>query len=181
MSYLKTIKIFDKPELEKKVIEEALNALFKTPYFFDMDKYKNYTLMDWNSLATDPKEIYCNTEIIRLKPNTGKAISIVVIPNVVGYHHKYIELRVCPLTQSVADCKESCDLRQIVETDFMISKLWIEYNCSIPEIIWDNVIIMQDQLYAGEFYDFEMLFQNISSVGGFFYYDVIVSIFVKLF
>ncbi|XP_065356796.1 uncharacterized protein LOC135951140 [Calliphora vicina] len=172
VSYLKTIKIFDKPELEKQIVEEALNVLLKTPYFYDMDKYKNYTQMDWNSLPTDPKEIYCNTEIIRLKPNTGKVISIVVIPNAIGYHHKYVELRVCPLMPATSGNRNTNSVK-IVETDHMISKLWIEYNCAIPEIIWDNVVIMQDKLYAGEFYDFQMSFENNSCIGGFFYYDVI--------
>ncbi|XP_073825858.1 uncharacterized protein isoform X2 [Musca autumnalis] len=180
--HLKKIKIFDKPEMEKKVVEEALAALLQNSYFYDMDKYKNYCNMDWNALSSDPKEIYCNNEIIYLNPNTGKVISVVVIPNIIGHHHKFIEFRVCPIlpppTHSVDadyDDLESADskLQQIVRSNNLISKLWIEYNCSVPEIIWDNVIDMQDPLYAGELYQFEMIFENSSKIGGFFYYDAI--------
>ncbi|KNC22402.1 hypothetical protein FF38_04659, partial [Lucilia cuprina] len=172
VSNVKNINIFDKPELEKRVLEEALNALLKTPYFSAIEKYKNYTQMDWNTLATDPQEIYCNNEIIRLKPNTGKVIAIIVIPNIVGYQHKYIELRVCPLMQPSTNNALN-NSSQIVETEHMISKLWLEYNCSVPEIKWNNEVILQDKIYAGEFYDFQMLFENTSNIGGFFYYDVI--------
>ncbi|KAM7351072.1 uncharacterized protein ACRADG_004056 [Cochliomyia hominivorax] len=174
VALLKSLKIFDKTELEKKIIEEALNALLKTPYFSDMDKNKNYTQMDWNSLATDPKEIYCNAEIIRLKPNTGKAIAIMVIPNVIGFQNKCVELRVCPLAiPQLNPIYKKSNKAKIVPTSYMTSKLWIEYNCAVPEVIWDNVVIMQDKLYAGEYYDFEMTFENNSNIGGFFYYDVI--------
>lgn len=180
---LKNTKLFDKTELEKKIIEEALNTLLKTPYFGEMDKYKNYTQMDWNSLPTDPREIYCNHEIIRLKPNTGKAITIMVIPNVIGFHNKYIELRVCPLALQEQEELGLCNNQNkgdIVKTQHMVTKLWIEYNCAVPEVIWDNVVIMQEPLYAGEYYDFKMLFENNSNIGGFFYYDVIVSRILKI-
>uniref|UniRef100_A0A1I8MUJ3 Uncharacterized protein n=1 Tax=Musca domestica TaxID=7370 RepID=A0A1I8MUJ3_MUSDO len=179
--HLKKLKIFDKPDMEQKVIEEALSALLQTSYFYDMDKYKNYCNMDWNSLSSDPKEIYCNNEIIYLNPNTGKVISVVVIPNVIGHQQKYIELRVCPILppssnpdddNNVADSIES-NLQQIVRSNNLLSKLWVEYNCSVPEIVWDNVINMQDPLYAGELYEFEMIFENCSKIGGFFYFDVI--------
>ena len=175
ISHLKTQRIFDKHEIEKHVLEAALSELLETPYFFGMDEYKNYLQMDWNALATDPKEIYCNSnEILYLKPNAVRAVSIVVVPNVIGFHRKYIELRVCPVMPKCMDAEEE-SLKQIVESDKMTAKLWVKYSCEVPEIIWDNLVIMQDELFAGQYYDFEMIFHNVSAIGGFFHYEVIVS------
>lgn len=174
LHYLKKIKIFDKPDMEKKVVEEVLDNFLKTPYFHEMDKHKNYCSMDWNSLPTDPREIYCNNEIIFLNPNTGKAITVVVIPNTIGRKQKYIEFRVCPILPPPTE-DEHPQLRQLVDSAHLKSKLWIEYNCSVPDVMWDNVIDMQDALYCGELYDFEMIFENCSKIGGFFYYEAIVS------
>lgn len=176
LNSLKKIKIFDKSDVEKKVVEEALTSLLEIPYFYEMDKYKNYCNMDWNALTSDPKEIYVNNEIIHLNPNTGKTITVVTIPNVVGRQHKYIELRVCPTIPATIGEDEDPEQYQIVDSHHLISKLWVDYNCSVPEIVWDNVIDMQDPLYAGELYEFEMIFENRSKIGGFFYYDAIVGI-----
>ncbi|XP_061398688.1 uncharacterized protein LOC133334406 [Musca vetustissima] len=176
LHHLKKIKIFDKPEMEKKVIDETISALLQTSYFHDMDKYKNYCNMDWNSLPSDPKEIYCNNEIIFLHPNTGKVLSVMIIPNVIGDHQKFLEFRVCPILPSPEaddDSDDDSKLQQIVRSSNLLSRLWIEYNCEVPEIRWGNVIDMKGPHYAGELYEFEMVFENCSKIGGFFFYDVI--------
>lgn len=164
---------------------EALKSLLQnTPYFKTMDEHKNYTEMDWNLLATDPRELYANQEIIHLLPNTGKAIFIMVIPNIIGAHHKFVTFRTCPLV-SVQGNNEASNMTsgdptewlQIVESkDVMTSKLFIEYTCAVPEILWDDDITMEQQLYAGETYDLVLQFENMSNIGGFFYYDVVVSV-----
>ncbi|XP_075147702.1 uncharacterized protein LOC142221779 [Haematobia irritans] len=174
LNYLKKSHIYDKPEMEKMVLDEALTALLKIPYFCDMDKYKNYCNMNWNALASDPKEIYCNREIIHLYPNTGKVITIVVIPNIVGRQHKFIELRLCPILTHLNDVDEDPNLKQTVDSHNFLTKLKIDYTCSVPEIRWNNEIDIQDRpMFAGELYEFEMIFQNCSTIGGFFYYEAI--------
>uniref|UniRef100_A0A1A9VXN7 Uncharacterized protein n=1 Tax=Glossina austeni TaxID=7395 RepID=A0A1A9VXN7_GLOAU len=165
-------KILQKPDAEKFILDEVLNVLLGMPYFQGMDKNKNYVHMDWNALANDPREIYVSEEIIYLAPNTGKAMSVVIIPNVVGFRQRFISMRVCPEPLPALD-DEPEDSHRYVDSSYMEARIPIEYTCAVPEITWDNIINMEERLYVGEFYDFAMAFENNDDIGGFFYYDVV--------
>ncbi|EDW03468.1 GH10488 [Drosophila grimshawi] len=175
---LKTQKIFDKSETEKRVIQEALRSLLNMQYFSIMKKHDNFIFLDWNAVPSDPKEIYCDTEIINLRPNTGRSISILIIPNRVGYYHRSLTVRVCPvIPQGSSECSEASETKTLIESHFLCSKLWYEYNCCTPEIDWINYVDLTDRItFAGEEYEFEMGFDNKSYVAGFIHFDVIKDI-----
>ncbi|KAL9924984.1 uncharacterized protein ACN2A1_010385 [Glossina fuscipes fuscipes] len=165
-------KIFQKADAEKFILDEVLNVLLAMPYFQGMDKNKNYVHMDWNAVANDPREIYVSEEILYLSPNTGKAMSVVIIPNIVGFRQRFISVRVCPEPLPVLD-DDPEDSHRYVDSSYMEARIPIEYTCAVPEITWDNIINMEERLYVGEFYDFAMTFENNDDIGGFFYYDVV--------
>lgn len=174
---LKRQKIFDKSETDKRVIHEALSSLLETNYFSIMKKHNSFIFLDWNAIPSDPNEVYCDNEIIYLRPNTGRSITILVIPNRVGYFHRSLSVRICPATPM--DTSESTDeqqLKTLIRSEFLCSKLWFEYNCCTPDITWENCVDLTGRIiYAGEEYSFDMEFWNTSKVGGFIHYDVVVS------
>lgn len=129
--------------------------------------------MDWNALSNDPKEIYVLNKPEVLLPNSGKVISIVLIPNVLGSHQRYLTVRVSPQVMGMT-YNEDPNLRRVVDSKPMISRIPIEYECAVPEIIWDNVVEMEKDVYIGEIYEFNMFFDNKDYIGGFFFYDIMV-------
>ncbi|XP_034101229.1 uncharacterized protein LOC117565950 isoform X2 [Drosophila albomicans] len=171
---LKKQKVFDKSETDKRVIQEALQNLLETNYFSIFQKHNNFIFMDWNGIPSDPNEVYCDNEIIYLRPNTGRSITILIIPNRVGYFHRSLTVRICP-TMPPGDSESSEDHQKtLIKSEYLCSKLWFEYNCSTPEIEWYNIVNLTElTIYAGEEYNFNMLFSNVSSVGGFLHFDVI--------
>uniref|UniRef100_A0A1A9W0K3 Uncharacterized protein n=1 Tax=Glossina brevipalpis TaxID=37001 RepID=A0A1A9W0K3_9MUSC len=169
---MRSSKVFQKTDAEKFILDEVLNTLLAMPYFQGMDKNKNYMHMDWNALANDPREIYVSEEILYLNSNTGKAMSVVIIPNIVGFRQRFISVRVCPEPLPVLD-DEPENLHRYVDSTYMEARIPIEYTCAVPEITWDNIINMEERLYIGEFYDFVMTFENNDEIGGFFYYDIV--------
>lgn len=162
LTHLKKQKIFDKSETDRRVIQEALMGLMNTKYFSVFTKHNNYIFMDWNAIPSDPREIYCDNEIIYLRPNTGRSITILLIPNKVGYHHRSLSVRICPALppSGNADSSEEHPVEKtLVKTEFLCSKLWFEYNCFTPEILWNNMVDLSSRtIYAGEDYDFDILF-----------------------
>ncbi|KAH8323278.1 hypothetical protein KR067_004291, partial [Drosophila pandora] len=177
LTHLKKQKIFDKSETDRRVIQEALLGLMNTKYFSVFTKHNNYIFMDWNAIPSDPREIYCDNEIIYLRPNTGRSITILLIPNKVGYHHRSLSVRICPALPPPGNVDSSEDYpveKTLVKTEFLCSKLWFEYNCFSPEILWNNTVDLSSRtIYAGEDYAFDILFTNRSIVGGFIHFDVI--------
>ncbi|KAH8266486.1 hypothetical protein KR044_004226, partial [Drosophila immigrans] len=171
---LKKQKVFDKSETDKRVIQEALHGLLESNYFSIFQKHNNFIFMDWNSIPSDPNEVYCDNEIIYLRPNTGRSITIMIIPNRVGYFHRSLTVRICP-TMPPGDTESSEDHpKTLIKSEYLCSKLWYEYNCATPEIEWYNIVNLTEMIiYAGEEYNFNMLFSNVSSVGGFVHFDVI--------
>lgn len=177
LTTLKQQKIFDKTETDKRVIHEALAALLNINYFNIFNKHNNFIFMDWHAIPSDPKEIYCDNEIIYLRPNTGRSITILIIPNKLGYFRRSLTVRICPaLPQTCSDSSDDQHFKSLIKSEYMCSKLWFEYNCIAPEIDWQNYIDLTDRtIYAGEEYNFDMEFVNISNIGGFLHFDVIVS------
>ncbi|XP_068141752.1 uncharacterized protein [Drosophila tropicalis] len=176
LTNLKKQKIFDKSETDKRVIQEALQSLLNTKYFSVFTKHNNFIFMDWNAIPSDPQEVYCDNEIIYLRPNTGRSITILIIPNKVGYFHRSLTVRICPAlpSNSPDSSEDHLNDRILIKSDFLCSKLWFEYNCCVPEIEWDNLVdLTRRVIYAGESYDFDMKFLNLSNVGGFLHFDVI--------
>lgn len=148
-------------------------------YFQGMDKHKNYKLMDWSLISNDPKEIYILNDTFYLLPNGNKTISFVLIPNNIGSKQRYINIRICP--HSSCELEDNDDnFESYINSTTMITKLLVDYVCGVPEITWDSVISMEDKLYVGEMYDFEMVFKNRSDIGGFFFYEVVVSGSVRI-
>lgn len=178
---LKKQKIFDKTETDKRVIHEALASLLNINYFNIFNKHNHFIFMDWHAIPSDPKEIYCDNEIIYLRPNTGRSITILLIPNKLGYYRRSLTVRICPALPQV--CTESSDDQQfksLIKSELMCSKLWFEYNCCAPDIEWDNYVDLTDRIiYAGEEYGFQMVFTNMSSIPGFLHFDVIVSKYIQ--
>lgn len=129
--------------------------------------------MDWNALSNDPKEVYVLNKPDVLIPNAGKVVSIVVIPNMIGLQQRNLTVRVCPQVMGIT-FEEDPNLRRVVSSKPMISHIPIEYNCAVPEIIWDNTIEIEKAVYIGETYQFDMTFDNHDYIGGFFFYDVLV-------
>lgn len=172
---LKKQKVFDKSETDKRVIQEALQGLLETNYFSIFQKHNNFIFMDWNGIPSDPNEVYCDNEIIYLRPNTGRSITILVIPNRVGYFNRSLTVRICPaMAPANSESSEDQQHRTLIKSDYLCSKLWFEYNCCTPEIDWYNIVNLTERtIYAGEEYNFNMLFTNISPVGGFLHFDVI--------
>lgn len=166
-------RTFHKQETDKAILDEALTCLLKTSYFQGIDKYKNYMQMDWNALSNDPKEVYVLNKPDVLIPNSGKVVSIVLIPNVLGLHHRNLIVRVCPQVMGMT-FDEDPNLRRVVDSKPMISYIPIEYDCAVPEIIWDNIIEIEKEVFIGEMYEFDMFFDNHDYIGGFFFYDVLV-------
>ncbi|KAH8361013.1 hypothetical protein KR093_010871, partial [Drosophila rubida] len=171
---LKQQKVFDKSETDKRVIQEALQGLLETNYFSIFQKHNNFIFMDWNGIPSDPNEVYCDNEIIYLRPNTGRSITILIIPNRVGYFHRSLTVRICP-TMPAGETETSEEHQKtLIKSEYLCSKLWFEYNCATPEIEWYNIVNLTElTVYAGEEYNFNMLFSNVSSVGGFMHFDVI--------
>lgn len=167
-------RIIHKQETDKAILDEALSCLVKSNYFRGIDKYKNYMQMDWNALSTDPKEVYVLNKPEVLIPNNGKVVSIVLIPNVLGSHHRNLIVRVCPQVMGMT-FNEDPNLRRVVDSKPMITKIPIEYDCAVPEIIWDNLIEIEKEIFIGDMYEFDMFFDNHDFIGGFFFYDVLVS------
>ncbi|XP_064539581.1 uncharacterized protein LOC135429246 isoform X1 [Drosophila montana] len=172
---LKKQKIFDKSETDKRVIQEALSSLLNTNYFNIMKQHDNFTFLDWNAIPTDPNEVYCDNEIIYLRPNTGRSITILIVPNRVGYFHRSLSVRICPATPiATTESTEDHHLKTLIKSEFLCSKVWFEYNCCTPEITWENCVDLTDRvIYAGEEYAFDMIFWNTSKIAGFVHYDVI--------
>ncbi|KAH8412221.1 hypothetical protein KR009_000536, partial [Drosophila setifemur] len=176
LTHLKKQKIFDKSETDRRVIQEALVGMLNTKYFSVFSKHNNYIFMDWNAIPSDPREVYCDNEIIYLRPNTGRSITILLIPNKVGYYHRSLSVRICPALQPQGpeSSEDHPVTRTLIKSEFLCSKLWFEYNCVAPEIIWSNMVdLTQRTIYAGEEYEFDMHFSNRSIVGAFLHYDVI--------
>lgn len=165
-------KFYEKSEVNKRVLNEAVQALLSKKYFKPLDAFKNYTYMDWNAIPSDPKELYCNNEIIHLSPNKGATITILVIPNITGYYNKYLQMRICPLAECIYD---EFELPTLVDSELMTSKFWIEYTCKAPEINFEEQIwILDKKVHVGEQVAFDMVFRNDDTIGGFVYYDVVV-------
>ncbi|SPP79109.1 uncharacterized protein LOC117582439 [Drosophila guanche] len=175
LTNLKRQKIFDKTETDKRVIQEALHGLLSTKYFSIFTKHNNFIFMDWNALPSDPREVYCDNEIIYLRPNTGRTITILLIPNQVGYFHRSLTVRICPSVLSNSGSSENLQsVKTLIKSDFLCSKLWFEYNCVTPEIEWSHLVDLSSWIvYAGEEYEFDMSFYNRSNTGGFLHFDVI--------
>ncbi|KAH8244579.1 hypothetical protein KR038_007057, partial [Drosophila bunnanda] len=176
LSNLKKKKIFDKSESDRRIIQEALMGLLHTKYFSVFTKHSNFVFMDWNGLPSDPREVYCDNEIIYLRPNTGRTITILVVPNRPGYYHRSLSVRICPALPS--SNPESSDdqptMRTLIKSEFLCSKLWFEYNCVVPDIDWYHIVDLSDRvIYAGEEYDFNMEFKNRSIIGAFIHYEVV--------
>ncbi|XP_041631898.1 uncharacterized protein [Drosophila kikkawai] len=176
LSNLKKKKIFDKSESDRRIIQEALIGLLHTKYFSVFTKHNNFVFMDWNALPSDPQEVYCDNEIIYLRPNTGRTITILVVPNRPGYYHRSLSVRICPALPSCSP--ESSDdqpiMKTLIKSEFLCSKLWFEYNCVVPDIEWSNIIDLSEYtVYAGEEYEFNMEFKNRSIVGAFLHYEVV--------
>ncbi|KAH8409413.1 hypothetical protein KR222_002720, partial [Zaprionus bogoriensis] len=172
---LKKQKIFDKSETDKRVIQEAMLGLMHLSYFSDFTKHNNFIFMDWNAIPSDPKEIYCDDEIIYLRPNTGRSITILIIPNRTGYYHRSLTVRICPaMPMPGSESSDNGQLKSLIKSEFMCSKLWFEYYCCTPEIDWQNCVDLTYRItYAGEEYTFDIPFSNLSNVGGFLHFDVI--------
>jgi len=177
LTNLKKQKIFDKSETDRRVIQEALMGLLNTKYFSVFTKHNNYIFMDWNALPSDPREVFCDNEIIYLRPNTGRSITILLVPNKVGYFHRSLSVRICPaVATSLESSEDHPIMKTLIKSEFLCSKLWFEYNCVVPEILWSNLVDLSHRtIYAGEDYNFEMTFSNRSIIGAFLHYDVIVS------
>ncbi|XP_050741156.1 uncharacterized protein LOC108029238 isoform X2 [Drosophila biarmipes] len=175
LTNLKKQKIFDKSETDRRVIQEALMGLLTTKYFSVFTKHNNYIFMDWNALPSDPREVFCDNEIIYLRPNTGRSITILLIPNKVGYFHRSLSVRICPAVATSGDSSDDHPImKTLIKSEFLCSKLWFEYNCVVPEILWSNLVDLSHRtIYAGEDYNFEMTFSNRSIIGAFLHYDVI--------
>ncbi|XP_017132038.1 uncharacterized protein LOC108149140 isoform X1 [Drosophila elegans] len=176
LTNLKKQKIFDKSETDRRVIQEALMGLLNTKYFSVFTKHNNYIFMDWNALPSDPREVFCDNEIIYLRPNTGRSITILLVPNKAGYFHRSLSVRICPsvATPSVDSSDDHPIMKTLIKSEFLCSKLWFEYNCVVPEIVWSNMVDLSHRtIYAGEDYDFEMKFSNPSIIGVFLHYDVV--------
>ncbi|XP_030384254.1 uncharacterized protein LOC115631593 [Scaptodrosophila lebanonensis] len=174
LSNLKKQKIFEKSETDKRVIQEALQGLLNAKYFSQFTKHNNFIFMDWNSIPSDPQEVYCDNEIIYLRPNTGRSITILIIPNKVGYFHRSLTVRICPAVSKSDDNSSEELSKMFIKSEFLCSKLWFEYNCCTPDIEWVNSVDLRNQIiYAGEDYDFDMTFTNTSHVGGFLHFDVV--------
>jgi len=178
LTSLKKQKIFEKSETDRRVIQEALMGLLNSKYFSVFTKHNNYIFMDWNAVPSDPREVFCDNEIIYLRPNTGRSITILLVPNKVGYFHRSLSVRICPVVASPS--LESSDdhpiMKAMIKSEFLCSKLWFEYNCVVPDIVWSNMVDLSSRIiYAGEDYDFEMNFANRSTIGAFLHFDVVVS------
>ncbi|EDV57289.2 uncharacterized protein LOC6541119 [Drosophila erecta] len=176
LTSLKKQKIFEKSETDRRVIQEALVGLLSSKYFSVFTKHNNYIFMDWNGLPSDPREVHCDNEIIYLRPNTGRSITILLVPNKAGYFHRSLSVRICPVVASPS--LESSDdhpiMKTMIKSEFLCSKLWFEYNCVVPDIAWSNMVDLSSRtIYAGEDYDFEMTFANRSIIGGFLHFDVV--------
>ncbi|KAH8237861.1 hypothetical protein KR032_004475, partial [Drosophila birchii] len=176
LTSLKKKKIFDKSESDRRIIQEALLGLLRTKYFSVFTKHSNFVFMDWNALPSDPREIYCDNEIIYLRPNTGRTITILVVPNRPGYYHRSLSVRICPAvppyTADSSDDKPT--MRTLIKSEFLCSKLWFEYNCVVPDIEWYHMVDLSDRtIYAGEEYEFDMEFRNRSIIGAFVHYEVV--------
>ncbi|KAH8282977.1 hypothetical protein KR054_011387, partial [Drosophila jambulina] len=176
LTSLKKKKIFDKSESDRRIIQEALISLLHTKYFSIFTKHSHFVFMDWNALPSDPREVYCDNEIIYLRPNTGRTLTILVVPNRPGYYHRSLSVRICPALPSCS--AESSDdqpaMRNLIKSEFLCSRLWFEYNCVIPDIEWNHIIDLSDRtIYAGEEYTFDMEFRNRSIIGAFIHYDVV--------
>ncbi|EDW13046.2 uncharacterized protein Dmoj_GI18006 [Drosophila mojavensis] len=172
---LKKQKIFDKSETDKRVIQEALTSLLNTNYFNIMKTHNNFIFLDWNAIPSYPAEVYCDNEIIYLRPNTGRSITILIVPNRVGYFHRSLTVRICPaIPLASSESSDDQQMKMLIKSEFLCSKLWFEYTCSTPDIIWESFVDLTDRImYAGEEYNFEMEFENASNVGGFVHFDVI--------
>ncbi|XP_017074987.2 LOW QUALITY PROTEIN: uncharacterized protein LOC108110432 [Drosophila eugracilis] len=176
LTSLKKQKIFDKSETDRRVIQEAMLGLLNTKYFSVFTKHSNYIFMDWNAVPSDPREVFCDNEIIYLRPNTGRSITILLVPNKVGYFHRSLSVRICPAIPppSLDSSDDHPIMKSLIKSEFLCSKLWFEYNCVVPDIVWSNLVdLSQRIIYAGEDYDFEMTFSNRSIIGAFIHYDVI--------
>ncbi|KAH8357028.1 hypothetical protein KR200_002314, partial [Drosophila serrata] len=176
LTSLKKKKIFDKSESDRRIIQEALLGLLHTKYFSVFTKHSNFVFMDWNALPSDPREVYCDNEIIYLRPNTGRTITILVVPNRPGYYHRSLSVRICPaLPSSNTDSSDDLPaMRTLIKSEFLCSKLWFEYNCVVPDIEWYQIVDLMDRtIYAGEEYEFDMEFKNRSIIGAFIHYEVV--------
>ncbi|XP_037957607.1 uncharacterized protein LOC119687388 isoform X2 [Teleopsis dalmanni] len=158
-----------RPFSEINIVKETLDALLSTQYFENIVEFQNYRYMDWNAIPSDPREVYCNKEPIHLQPAEGKYISLVMIPNIRGKRHTIIDIQICPGTRCEGRCT-NCEYFY-VDTSLMTFNYRINFNCSVPEIVWETDICIQNHVvYCDEPYKLQMKFTNVSNVDGFFFY-----------
>ncbi|XP_036329834.1 uncharacterized protein LOC118741975 [Rhagoletis pomonella] len=176
---IKEKKYLENREAEECVVSEALQLLLHTNYFNSLKQFSNYGQMDWNIVPFNPKEIYCDKEIIYLQPNAGKSISVLLIPNRVGLFNRSLNVRICPITEEEHDV-DNTDARWDLRGTFFINskmfttKIWLEYNCRLPEITFTQDISYEmESIYVGQGVELIMSFKNTTNVPGFFHFDVI--------
>ncbi|XP_011188801.1 uncharacterized protein LOC105216146 [Zeugodacus cucurbitae] len=178
---LREARHLENKEVEECVVSATLDVLLKTNYFNSLKQFANYAQMDWNIIPFNPKEIYCDKEIIYLQPNAGKTVTVLLIPNRVGLFNRALNVRICPITEEEMNMKNvdlSWDLRDsfFVSSKMFTTKLWMEYACHLPIINFTQEISYESETtYIDDEVQCAMLFKNSFNVPGFFYYDVIPS------
>uniref|UniRef100_A0A0K8TXD1 Hydrocephalus-inducing n=1 Tax=Bactrocera latifrons TaxID=174628 RepID=A0A0K8TXD1_BACLA len=178
---LRETRHLEQKEVEECVVSATLDVLLKTNYFNSLKQFANYAQMDWNIIPFNPKEIYCDKEIIYLQPNAGKTVTVLLIPNRVGLFNRALNVRICPITEEELNKKKtdfSWDLRDrfFVSSKMFTTKIWMEYACHLPIINFTQEINYEsEETYIDDEVQCAMLFKNSFNVPGFFYYDVIPS------
>ncbi|XP_067624734.1 uncharacterized protein [Eurosta solidaginis] len=176
---IKDNRYLEHKEVEDCIVSEALEMLLNTDYFSSLKRFSNYAQMDWNVLPFNPKEVYCDKEIIYLQPNAGKSVTVILIPNRVGECNRALYVRICPINDEgvdIGNADAGWDLRNkfYVNSKMMTTKIWMEYVCRLPDISFTQETSYEnDNIYVGQEVKFAMLFRNLNGVGGFFYYDII--------
>ncbi|XP_053960537.1 uncharacterized protein LOC128864803 [Anastrepha ludens] len=176
---IKEERYLEQREPEECVVSEALELMLNTNYFSTLKQFSNYAQMDWNIIPFNPKEIYCNKEIIYLQPNAGKSVSVLLIPNRVGLFDRPLKIRICPIDeedQDIGVADASWDYREkvFIHSKMFTSKIWLKYSCRLPEIHFtQDISYEKETIYVGEEYKFGMVFKNVSEVPGFFYFDIV--------
>lgn len=177
---LREARHLEHKEVEECVVSETLDVLLKTNYFNSLKQFANYAQMDWNIIPFNPREIYCDKEIIYLQPNAGKTVTILLIPNRVGLFNRALNVRICPITEEEMNIRMAdfpWDLRDsfFVSSKMFTSKIWMEYACHLPIINFTQEIsYVSEETYIDDEVQCAMLFKNSFNIPGFFYYDVIV-------
>ncbi|CAD7000193.1 unnamed protein product [Ceratitis capitata] len=178
---LRETRHLEQKEAEEYVVNDTLEVLLNTNYFGSLTQFANYAQMDWNIIPFNPKEIYCDREIIYLQPNGSKTVTVLLIPNRVGQFSRSLNVRICPITEPNLASKTTdadWDVREkfFVHSKMFTAKIWMEYACRLPVINFTQVINYETAItYIDDTISCAMLFKNSSSIPGFFYYDVIPS------